>query len=111
MAKTVTEFTTQLNVLLTARGFNITDADTPVLQYEVERAISEINKCRRFTATEEKPYDEKYESLVIPLCISAFAKMGAEGQIGHSENGVVRTYTSGGDYPRELLSGIVPLVK
>lgn len=105
------ELVSELQVILTAKDFNVTDADKPLLEYEVKRAIAEINKCRRFTPTENVLYDKKYESLIIPLCISAFAKSGAEGQTSHTENGIVRNYTSGGDYPKDMLNGIIPLVK
>ena len=108
---TKNELVSKLQSILKAKDFNVTESDTPLLEYEVERAIAEINKCRRFTPTETVLYDKKYESLIIPLCVSAFAKSGAEGQISHTENGIVRTYTSGGDYPKELLRGIIPLIK
>ena len=97
--------------LLISRDFDITDKDTPTLKYEIKRAIAQINRCRRFKATEENPYDKKYEDLIIPLAISSFAKIGAEGQTVHSENGITRHYTSGGDYPKELLNEIIPLIR
>ena len=109
--KTLSSFVGELKSLLIARDFDITDKDTPTLQYEVKRAVREINRCRRFKATEEKPYDVKYEDLIIPLAISSFAKIGAEGQTVHSENGITRHYTSGGDYPKELLREIIPLIR
>ena len=105
------ELVSKLQVILNSKDFNVTDSDKPLLEYEVERAIAEINKCRRFTPTNDALYDRKYESLIIPLCISAFAKSGAEGQTSHTENGIVRNYTSGGDYPKDMLNGIIPLVK
>lgn len=108
---TKSEITGKLRDILVAKDFNISTKDMPLLEYEVDRAISEINKCRRFKPTETVLYDKKYESLIIPLCISAFAKSGAEGQISHSENGIVRNYTSGGDYPKEILNSIIPLIK
>lgn len=101
----------ELKSLLLARGFDITDKDTTTLRYEIKRAISQINRCRRFKPTADKPYDTKYADLIIPLAISAFAKIGAEGQTVHSENGITRHYTSGGDYPKELLREIIPLVR
>lgn len=104
-------FVSDLKILLRNRDFDITDKDTPTLEYEIKRAIKQINRCRRFVATEERPYDEKYEDLIIPLAISSFAKIGAEGQSVHSENGITRHYTSGGDYPKELLREIIPLVR
>lgn len=104
-------FVGELKSLLISRDFDITDKDTPTLKYEIKRAIAQINRCRRFKATDDNPYDKKYEDLIIPLAISSFAKMGAEGQTVHSENGITRHYTSGGDYPKELLNEIIPLIR
>jgi hypothetical protein len=108
---TKAELVSKLQVVLNAKDFNVTESDRPLLEYEVERAIAEINKCRRFTPTDDVLYDKKYESLIIPLCVSAFAKAGAEGQTSHTENGIVRNYTSGGDYPKDILNSIIPLIK
>jgi len=105
------KFASTLRVLLKNRDFDISDTDTPTLKYEIERAIAQINRCRRFKATDTNPYDKKYEDLIIPLAISSFAKIGAEGETVHSENGITRHYTSGGDYPKELLNEIIPLVR
>lgn len=82
-----------------------------VLEQEIRNAIGTINRCRRFTPTENKPYDKKYENLIIPMCVYAISKYGAEGEISHTENGISRMYSGGGDYPKELLSQIIPLVK
>lgn len=109
--RSIAKFVGELKSLLIARDFDISDKDTPILRYEINRAIAQINRCRRFKPTENKPYDKKYEDLIIPLSISAFAKIGAEGQTVHSENGITRHYTSGGDYPKELLNEIIPLVR
>ena len=109
--KSIQEITNDLYKLLKSRDFNVTDKDMPNLEYEVKRAIREINRHRRFDATETKLYDVKYEDMIIPLCLTAFAKIGAEGQTSHSENGIVRNYTSGGDYPIDVLNSIIPLIK
>ena len=98
-----------LKSVLISRGFD--HYDDLYLQYEIDRAIGEINRCRRFTPDEKRLYDEKYEYLIIPMIVSAIAKIGAEGQISHSENGVLRNYGSSSDYPKELTSQIVPLLK
>lgn len=100
---------TTLSIVLKNRGFD--KYDNIFLEYEVGRAIAEINRCRRFTPTANKPYDEKYEYLIIPMVVASIAKMGAEGQISHSENGVLRNYGSSSDYPKELTSQIIPLIK
>ena len=99
----------RLKIVLKARGFD--KYDDEYLKYEVNRAIGEINRCRRFTPTSDKKYDTKYEYLIIPMVTAAIAKIGAEGQTSHSENGVVRNYGSSYDYPKELVSQIVPLIK
>ena len=99
----------QLKAILKYKNFQI--PPDPILEQEIQNAISTINRCRRFTPTEETPYDKKYENLIIPMCIYAISKYGAEGEMLHSENGISRTYTSGGDYPKELLSQIIPLIK
>ena len=113
MAKSINTLTNELRVILKSRGMNVTDSndDDILLQYEIKRAINEINRCRRFTPTDEKPYDVKYEDVIIPLCVCSFAKIGAEGQTSHSENGISRNYTTGGDYPSDILNGIIPLIK
>jgi hypothetical protein len=100
---------TSLKVVLKTRGFDT--YEDIYLQYELDRAIGEINRCRRFTPTDKVKYDEKYEYLIIPMVTAAIAKIGAEGQTSHSENGVVRNYGSAGDYPKELLTQITPLIK
>lgn len=106
---TDTDTLTTLKAVLKSRGLETYDEQ--VLQYEIKRAINEINRCRRFTPTNEKPYDKKYEDLIVPLCVSSLAKIGAEGQTSHSENGVIRAYNGGGDYPKDLLATIKPLIK
>ena len=104
-------FASELKQLLQNRDFNITDKDIPTLRYEIKRAVAQINRCRRFIPTDEQPYDKKYEDLIIPLAISSFAKIGAEGETVHSENGITRHYTNGGYYPKDLLNEIIPLVR
>lgn len=98
-----------LKNVLYARDFKTYD-DT-YLQFEISQAIQEINRCRRFTPTKKQQFDPKYEYLIIPMCVASIAKIGAEGQASHSENGVQRTYGSAGDYPKELISQIIPLIK
>lgn len=99
----------KLKVVLKAR--ELSDFSDDYLLIEIEQAIAEINRCRRFTPTNENLYDSKYEYLIIPMCVSSLAKIGAEGQLQHSENGVLRSYASSGDYPKDLTQQIVPLIK
>lgn len=98
-----------LKQVLVARNFKKYDDD--YLEFEIYQAIQEINRCRKFTPTDDSLYDKKYEYLIIPMCVSALAKIGAEGQLSHSENGVSRSYSSAGNYPKELTQQIIPLIK
>lgn len=106
---TLDDLQEKLQTKLESRGFdNIEDED---ITDEIQRAIKQINRCRHFDPTEEILVDPKYEDMIIPLALTAFAKIGAEGQTAHKENGVDRTYTSGGDYPADMLEEIIPLIK
>ena len=101
----------KLKAVLKAHDFDDDEFDDEYISYEIDKAIAEINRCRRFTPAGTKRYDEKYEYLIIPFCISAIAKIGAEGQLSHTENGVSRSYGSSMDYPRELVQQIIPLIQ
>lgn len=111
MDKQIQDLVTDLRDVLVARNFDMTNMSDGFLKLEVSQAIGAINRCRNFTQTESKLYDSKYEYLIIPMCVSSIAKIGAEGQNSHSENGITRYYSSAGDYPKELLSQIIPLIK
>lgn len=119
--KTISELATTLRTVTIAKGLpdyrvvttiqGVTSSDDTVYEEEVKQAIATINRCRRFNASEEVLYDEKYEDLIIPLCESSLAKVGAEGQTSHSENGIVRGYGNDGKYPSSILRTIRPLIK
>lgn len=94
-----------------AEDKGITGLKHSTYKQEVREAIATINSCRRFEPTDKILYPKKYESLIIPMCISALAKIGAEGQTSHAENGVIRGYENGDKYPTSLLNKITPLAK
>lgn len=98
-----------LKTVLKSRDFNTFEDE--YLKFEIDQAIGVINRCRNFTPTDTQKYDPKYEYLIVPMCVSAIAKIGAEGQNGHTENGIQRTYGSSMDYPKELVQQIIPLIK
>lgn len=88
------------------RGFQISGDDAVD---EIMDAISAVNERRRFIPTENKLFEDKYNSLIVRLAICAIAKYGAEGETSHSENGINRSYDGGSTYPKALLQEIVPL--
>lgn len=105
----IKELAERLNSMLKVRGFREMSLSDRV--NEVQCAIEAVNERRRFIATPEKPYDKKYESLILQLCITSISKYGAEGQSGHSEGGINRSYENGSVYPESMLSSITPLVR
>ena len=78
---------------------------------EIDSAINVVNQRRGFTPTNTKPYEEKYADLIYRLAMHSIAKMGAEGQTSHSENGISRGYGNANQYPNELLDEVIPLIK
>ena len=66
--------------------------------------------ARRFPY-HEKPIDvpEQYADLEFRIALDLYNKIGAEGQISHSENGISRTWESAW-VSEQLLKEVVPLV-
>lgn len=110
VTKTMPQLIEELKALLDYYEVNYDNNDT-ILRLELESAIGVINRCRRFTPTDTALYDKKYEDKVLPLTIAGFMKNGAEGEVSHTENGIMRQYGSANKYPDEMLSDIVPLAK
>lgn len=104
-----TDIIAELQSQLKFRGIEV--PDLAVIKSEMKRAVGEINRCRRFTPTEARPYDKKYEDLIVPMVIFSLSKVGIEGETSHSENGIQRIYAGDADYPQDLINKIVPLVK
>lgn len=97
----------KLSRKLKARGFeDFTDDD---LFDEIESAITSVNERRHFIPTQDRLFEVKYKEIVLRLCIASFAKMGAEGELAHSENNISRTYAGASEHPNDILKEIVPL--
>lgn len=56
----------------------------------------------------EEELPTKYDGLHVQAAEYLLNKRGAEGEVQHSENGLTRTYESGG-LPKALLEQIVPI--
>lgn len=50
----------------------------------------------------------QYERFQISIAVELYSKSGAEGETGHSENGINRTYEAG-DISPSLLKQIIPM--
>lgn len=51
---------------------------------------------------------EQYSYLQVEMAVYLLNKRGAEGQTGHTENGISRSYESG-DVPESMLRQVVPM--
>ena len=67
-----------------------------------------INRAYPFGA-EEPEVPKRYEFLQCEIAAYLLNKRGAEGQTGHSENGISRSYESA-DVPESMLSAVTPMV-
>jgi hypothetical protein len=94
---------------LKQREFDISEYSDDDLFDEIEDAIEAVNSRRHFIPTESKIFEDKYKGIVIRLCICSFSKMGAEGELAHSENNISRTYAGASEYPNDILKEVVPL--
>lgn len=99
----------KLKRMLLQRGFDISEMKDDDLFDEIESAIESVNERRHFVSTDQQLFEDKYKNIVIRLCICSFSKMGAEGQLAHSENGISRTYAGASEHPNDILKEIVPL--
>lgn len=109
--KTIDDLVEELKALLDYYEVDYPKKDDTILEIELKSAIGVINRCRRFTPTDDMLYDVKYEDKILPLTITGFMKNGAEGEVSHTENGIMRQYGNSGKYPKEMLEDIIPLTK
>lgn len=85
-----------------------------------DEEATQLTMLLRFAASKiidrRYPFDDtvtevpaRYHMLQIRIAAELYAKMGAEGQTAHSENGISRTWESA-DVAQGLLEQIVPYV-
>lgn len=55
-----------------------------------------------------KELEKRYEDLQVRIAVELYARIGAEGQVAHSENGIDRTWAAACVSP-ELLNEVVPM--
>ena len=67
-----------------------------------------LNRRYPFGAPEGAKVPSQYEHIQLQIALELFSKMGAEGQTGHTENGINRSYESA-DVSPSLLRRIVPI--
>lgn len=84
-------------------------ASTELLEHLLWQAEGIVLSRRYpFGTPEGATVSSAYEHIQIQIALELYAKMGAEGQTGHSENGVNRSYEAA-DVSPSLLKRIVPV--
>ena len=68
-----------------------------------------LNKRYPFGTPQGATMPAQYEHIQLQIAVELYSKMGAEGQTGHNENGVNRTWEAG-DVSPSLLKRITPVV-
>jgi hypothetical protein len=67
-----------------------------------------LNRRYPFGAPDDATVPAMYEHIQLQIAVELFSKRGAEGQTGHNENGISRTYESA-DVSPSLLRKITPV--
>ena len=67
-----------------------------------------LNRRFPFGYPEDMEVPAQYERIQISIALELFNKMGAEGELAHSENGISRTYEAGSISP-SLIKQIIPM--
>lgn len=67
-----------------------------------------LNRRFPFGYSEGMEVPAQYERIQLSIAVELYSKMGAEGETGHSENGINRTYEAG-DVSPSLLRQIIPM--
>ena len=89
-------------------GFGVADdPDNVVSAYLAEAEDAIMNRAYPYGYDEGTEFPAKYDLLACKITVFLLDKRGAEGQVGHSENGISRTY-GGSDIPADMLQTVVP---
>ena len=85
-------------------------ASEELLLYLLEQSEGIVlNRRYPFGVPEGATVPAQYEQIQLRIAVELYSKMGAEGQVGMSENGISRNWESG-DVSYSLLRKIVPVV-
>ena len=85
------------------------EQDEQLLNLLLGFAASEILERRYPFGTTLTEPPAQYQNLQVQMAADLYAKLGAQGQLAHAENGISRTWASA-NISDALLSRIVPIV-
>lgn len=98
----------KLTLLVTSSGESTPNPE--LLEIYLDQASDIIQTHRYPHGNWPDELEPQYAGLQIRIAQALYNKQGAEGQTGHSENGISRTYGSDG-VPLALLREIIPVAK
>lgn len=85
------------------------EASDDILQETLKAAEGIVlNRMYPFGYEDGATVPTRYESIMLQIAVELFSRRGAEGQIGHKENGTDRTWEAG-DVSPSLLKRIHPM--
>ena len=85
------------------------DIEQQLLNELLEFAASAIMDRRYPFGTTLTELPSQFQNLQVQMAADLYAKLGAQGQISHNENGISRTWANA-NISNDLLSRIVPVV-
>ncbi len=86
------------------------ELDEAILEDILESAKSAIMARRYPFQKWPEELEDRYLDLQFRIAMDIYAKIGAEGQTGHNENGINRTWESSW-ISEQLLSEVTPMTK
>jgi hypothetical protein len=106
---TIQELTTYVSekaiLYLEETGETIGKFPSSIVDFVIEYATEQCHFPQSFTENQKIAVLEKHKNALAMACNDVYARAGAEGQTGHSENGISRSYDSAWISPK-LLSGL-----
>lgn len=83
------------------------DSDAVVTAFITDAEDVIMNRAYPYGYAEGTEFPAKYDLLSCKIAIYLLNKRGADGQTGHAENSITRTY-GGADVPSDMLQTVVP---
>lgn len=79
------------------------------LMLDILDSAKNLIQIKRFPFLDEFPMEleSKYTELQLQIAIRMYNKMGAEGEVSHTESGVARNYGNSEEYA-DLLARVIP---
>ena len=101
--------TKRLETLKSMLGNSVSTDDKTLTVYLSLAVNAVMNRLYPFGWEDNKPLPSKYDYKACEIACYLYNKRGAEGQTGHSENGISRSYESA-SVPDSMLNEITPFV-